>query len=125
MSTDTLTDVTALTITTCVSCGVRYALPRELDDRRQLTKDWTYCPNGHQQQYIGRTMEEQRDEARAALLRSEGAVDRLSNDILNKVKHIKRLKTRAARGVCLFCKRHFVNVERHVQSKHKGERKAK
>ena len=32
--------------------------------------------------------------------------------------HLTRSRKRACRGLCPFCKRHFVNVQRHVETKH-------
>ena len=114
---------TRLTVKTCVTCGVKYALPEELDDRRYLDKEWTYCPNGHQQQYQGKTAEQERDEALAKLHSLQKAADQLADDAMDKAKEIKRLKRHAAAGLCSFCRRHFTNLERHVKSKHKKQAK--
>ncbi len=103
----------------CITCGVQYALPKKLDDQRVRDKTWTYCPNGHQQHYLGKTPEAERDEARRELRLQREANERLANDAMNQAKEIKRLKRHASAGLCSFCRRHFVNLERHVKSKHK------
>lgn len=88
-----------------------------------------YCPLGHQHIPIGetelqreaRTIRWQRDRLQADLDQKEAAI-RETKNALNAVKSAKaRLKNRIKNGVCPCCKRHFVNVERHMKSQHPEE----
>lgn len=123
----TLRTNTVLEAQECVSCGVMFALPQELTVERQGDGQSFYCPNGHSQSYTTtdavRLREERRKNARlvAELDQTNSRIDRLNNDVLDGAKEIRRMKRRAKAGLCQFCRRHFVNVERHVESRHPGQ----
>lgn len=120
---------TTLVAVNCYSCGVDYAIPAILDrvaqEKRGLGGHHVWCPNGHAWYYIGETDAEkykrlyaesrdhtaavraERDQAEASLRATKGVVT--------------KMRKRAIAGACQFCHRHFVNVERHVATKHPGE----
>lgn len=124
---DTLTYLGELTVTTCW-CGTRHAVPQELynyqrrqfDNGREVTS--IFCPLGHQHQPAGkgkaqlererreaveRELANARDDARVASIRADRAE-----------AETKRLKKRATAGVCPCCNRSFVQLSRHMKSKH-------
>ena len=78
-------------VTTCVTCGVKSALPEELDIQLHRSKDEHYCPNGHMQHYLGRTPEQERDDARMELHNVRDSNACLSNTNAAQAKRIKRL----------------------------------
>ena len=41
----------------CITCGVYYAFPRELQGLRERDHESFYCPNGHPQAYVEKTKE--------------------------------------------------------------------
>lgn len=109
---------------TCCKCGIVFGIEsrHRAELRRKTTKASFFCPNGHEQHYVGETeadrlrrelawAERQRDNARAEL--------RMTANSLRVVKgHKTRLKKRIAAGVCPCCRRSFENVARHMKSKH-------
>ncbi|MGR3295894.1 MAG: hypothetical protein ACUZ8A_06670 [Candidatus Bathyanammoxibius sp.] len=105
----------------CYKCGVLFAMPTDLCRHLQDNGGTFYCPNGHGQVYRNSTMqilrqdlEKARRDALSYMSQRDGALDSL--DTANK--EARRLKRRAHAGVCPNCRRHFVNVERHMKSKH-------
>lgn len=110
-------------------CGMVFGVPYQwCDDRRKDHHSW-YCPNGHSQHFNAESEEER---LRKLLASAQGNLDyykgrttRLSADVdkLERSRNALRgvatkLKKRAVAGVCAFCNRHFVDVERHMHSKH-------
>jgi len=109
----------------CPTCGILYGIPEDYRERRQLDGQTWYCPSGHSIVYRKPELQALREQQVA--LRSEldiayAAQRRITEDLSLKTKEVKRLRQRAKAGVCAECHRHFVNVERHMASKH-GEAK--
>lgn len=125
----------SLVVETCCSCHVLFAMPNSLQRRgRTDASVWFYCPNGHRQHYtseldkVERLEKEKRqlEDAKSRLLRQR-------DDAQSEAEHQKAVargykgamvqtKKRAAKGVCPVagCRRHFVDVQRHIASKHPG-----
>lgn len=112
----------------CVSCHTTFAMTRELNkaflaDRR---RDF-YCPQGHAQRYLGET-EEQKLRRQLASAQQDATFYRSNMESaersLSATKGVvTKLRKRVANGVCPFgCRRHFVDVQRHVTSQHPGEK---
>ena len=125
----TITDTRTLVTETCSNCGILFAM--EADFRERLVNDPNrtfYCPSGHPQHYVGKTWEQKLKEKEDALawdrrqianLRDDLNVERASHSATKG--HLTRAKKqveRVEKGVCPHCRRHFVNVERHMKSKH-------
>jgi hypothetical protein len=117
-----------LEVKTCPVCGVMYAAPEAmLDWCRKAPHRTFYCPAGHSLHFPGKTEEEklreqlERERTRAGGLASER--DQLQASLRAQkgaTTRARKQASKAARGVCPVpgCKRHFVNVERHVETKH-------
>lgn len=104
---------------TCCSCAVPFWIPEALYNMRRSDHDWFYCPNGHPQRYIAKTQAEQeRDAAIAQRDRAWNEQAKAARERDDAQRELARIQKRHARGVCLYCKRTFRNVARHVQSKH-------
>jgi septal ring factor EnvC (AmiA/AmiB activator) len=99
-------------------------MTKELRDRRLEDHKAWYCPNGHSQSYTGKTeaeklrerlerVEIQRDHAREEAERQKRIAAAAKGQAT-------KAKNRAAKGVCPHpdCKRSFVDVARHVATKH-------
>ena len=56
-------------VTTCVTCGVKSALPEELDIHLHRSKAEHYGPNGHMQHYLGTTTAHERGDVRGTAKR--------------------------------------------------------
>ncbi len=121
-----LKTVIDLYIQNCYLCGVPFGLTvnyrrRLLDQGRRAT---FYCPNGHGQVYTV-SKDDELTEAQAARQRAEeeavrlrAANDGLLTDLAANRKELRRMRTRAKAGLCSFCHRHFVNMEKHMVTKH-------
>ena len=112
---------------TCCVCGVTFGVPRGMEmGRRENHKDF-FCPNGHTLHFPQKT-EAERLERQLAQLRLDHnqllyEKRRLDNTVMDKAKELKDLRKRAKAGVCLFCHRHFANVQRHMEAKHPDDDK--
>jgi hypothetical protein len=126
---ETLTFNVRLTTIHCGECGGSYAINERY--RRQKEEQggtWTcpYCKCGWG--YVKSEL----DRAREQLQRTQTEL-RLANDrkeyYRNESEHFRRsrdgikgvltkVKRRVGKGTCPCCKRHFVNVERHMKVKH-------
>jgi len=103
---------------TCCACGVPFAAPRELLDKRRETHKDFFCPNGHNLHFPGETEAERLkklldDEAQ----RHSRTLARLNTTEQRARKAERKLK-RVARGVCPCCNRTFENLARHMATKH-------
>jgi hypothetical protein len=121
-----LTYTERLTVVHC-TCGIAFAIPVDLNqqllDHRPRKSVW--CPLGHQWHYTGKTDAEREKEARLAAERRERAV----RDLLQQEERshsatkgqLTKVKKRVQNGVCPRCNRTFVNLQRHMASKHGEE----
>lgn len=128
-----MTIAVGLVAQTCCNCSVAFGLSEEMYAERKRDRRIFWCPNGHQQHFIGET--------EAQRLRRELEVERanttyyretLDQEVqrhrstkrnLTRTRNERdRIKALIANGVCPFgCKRHFANVARHMATKHSGE----
>lgn len=125
-------DITiALTGTDCAECLVVFAVPdRLIRERREDGKEF-YCPNGHRLVFGPTQADRLRTELAAAKrdvawFKTAEANERTQRHAAERSAaaykgQTTRLRKRAIAGVCAFCHRHFVNVERHVSTKHPTE----
>lgn len=107
---------TELDSTSCVNCGVTFAIPKSmLADKRAVGGDF-YCPNGHSLTFGQTELKRLRksvEEAQLAAIQARTERDEAQ-------RRAERVEKRARAGVCPFgCKRPFVNLGRHINSKHK------
>ena len=110
-----------LKVEECPVCFILYAVPDSLIERRHDEGGSWYCPNGDSICFT--TPKLAAEQKRSAALADEG--DRLrrdnlrlSDDLMDKAKELRRIKRRTQAGVCSLCNRHFENVERHYKTKH-------
>lgn len=111
----------ALEVKECPVCGVTYGIPEMLANRRHRDGGNWFCPNGHSLSYTETEVDKLRKQLNiansdASFFRQQrdGALDQLSD----KTKKLRNIKRRIYAGVCPECKRHFVNLERHMKTKH-------
>lgn len=123
---------TTLVVVECNSCHITYAIPQSLKasmlewrgDRADCRGWKTTCPMGHTWWYVG---ESELDRERR-LRKNAEASRQATRDLLKHEErshaatrgHLTRAKRRAHAGVCPVegCKRHFKDLERHIESKH-------
>ena len=124
----TVTTTEGFYVMNCADCSVRFAVTKDFETRRRTDKKSFYCPNGHSLSW---------SENEADVLRRER--DRLAQRIAERDDDVRRereareaakrsvsairgqmtkLKKRTANGICPCCTRSFVNLRRHIETKH-------
>lgn len=109
-------------IVECSECGIEFCISNSRQTKLRETHSTFYCPNGHRQWYPHKSETERlREELKRAqdITTAEQTrrveAERRANDCLDKLNHLHK---RVNAGVCPDCHRHFVNVERHMATKH-------
>jgi hypothetical protein len=125
----TITYVGKLVTTSCW-CGIHLAIPEDLYRIARRNKGKAvWCPLGHEFIFSNTTEEQlaqarkeaadarRREEATRSLLQHEERSHAATRGhVTRKKKELSRVKA----GICPCCTRHFVNLERHMATKHKG-----
>lgn len=124
----TISRVVMLVDVTCYSCALLFAVPVEWQAARLRDGVDFWCPNGHRQAYTETEADRLRKELATATRRAERAEGRAihyrdqadAEERSHRATrgHLTRLKTRVANGVCPCCHRTFVNLARHMGTKH-------
>lgn len=118
----TMTYTEKLEMVTCW-CGMAHAIPEALykhmvhkRDNNQTQPD-VYCPMGHTWIVSG---ESKLDRTRRELANTEESlrIERAAHTATKGA--LTKARKRADRGVCQHCHRSFVNVAKHVATKHPG-----
>ena len=107
-----------LTVEACCNCGVLFGLPEEYQRQRIDDKEYWHCPNGHRQHYTGKSLAEQLVEAKRQTASAREDVRVAMAATAKAREETKRLRRRVEAGVCPHCHRTFVQLARHVKSKH-------
>ncbi len=112
-------------VETCCNCGVRFAMTKDFQAKRLENRGPNnpfYCPNGHQQHYVGKTKAERlqeildiRTKRLAQVDEERKAAERRSAAARGQVT---KIKNRVGHGVCPCCNRTFGNLARHMSSEH-------
>lgn len=115
----------------CGNCGVVWGIPEKFMELRRIDGKIHFCPNGHEWHYGGETeaqklrreLETTRDRLsaeRAAKDQARAHAADLKASLRTTKGVVTKMKKRVASGVCPVadCNRHFVDLERHMASKH-------
>lgn len=119
---------TELETQSCWSCGIPFAMPVNFTRMRRDDKRTFYCPNGHGAVF----RETETERLRNQLVREQHALEQTQSALEDARRQVEQQKrfTRAARGqvtkiknrvkngVCPCCNRTFVNLQRHMNTKH-------
>lgn len=112
----------------CPNCAIQFAAPpRFIKERREDGKSF-YCPSGHTMSFH----ETEIDKLKKQLQREKENTEWWKNTAASKDKTIKgqniaigkvkaklhRTETRVSHGICPCCNRSFVNMQRHMKTKH-------
>jgi hypothetical protein len=117
----TINKTVKLTEIECCNCGIDYMVPDWFNKRCLESGVTFYCPAGHPQVYRKSELVKLREqiamlEGRARHLDDQRqAAERSAAAFKGEVT---KLRSRVANGVCPCCHRTFVNVARHMQTKH-------
>lgn len=107
----------------CRTCGVISTCPEPVWDQQQAEGGYHHCSNGHQWGWNKESCEREqlrrerdRLKQQAARLEEEASLSRVRAERAEEAN--RKLKKRAAAGVCPCCNRTFTNMQRHMKSKH-------
>lgn len=110
---------------TCCQCGIPFAVTNDFQERRYQDHQWFYCPAGHPQRYTGESdrekikrLEKKVEQEKLARLDAELAREMEQQQRKAAERELKRTKKRVAAGVCPCCNRSFVQLQRHMTTKH-------
>lgn len=119
-----------LVVTSCW-CGINLAIPSSLHRKAQSDDEAViFCPLGHQFVYGKNEADRQREradraerDARLARASRDAARDQAAAAHRSAIAykgHATRLRNKIANGVCPVagCRRHFDNVQAHIEGKH-------
>jgi len=113
---------TTLSSFTCCNCGMLFAMPELIEERRRADHAMFYCPAGHPQHFPGKTdLEKAREELAKEKQRRDQAEAQANaeREAREKAeKKLKRTQRRAAAGVCPCCTRTFKSLAQHIAAKH-------
>lgn len=119
---ETLTEFVDMVLEECYSCGTPFMIPKRMKAALLNSKQPFYCPNGHGQHYVGKTEAEKLKEKLDALQKEkEQQHEDLQNkwlDALGEKQKLEKQLKRVHKGVCPCCNRSFVNLQRHMKTKH-------
>lgn len=117
----------------CASCGIYFGFPESFEAVKRRTGATFYCPNGHPQVYPDKAMlETQLAELKKQVTRQIAERDQIQaqrdyyeQEATRKGRELKtvrtaktRMENRVKHGVCPCCNRSFVQLARHMASKH-------
>lgn len=106
---------------TCCNCGIPFAMPDYLQRQCKENKKNFYCPNGHGQHYTTSEIDKLRADVARAKQDGEWWKNRAevsAKEVITHKGQITKLKNRISKGVCPCCQRTFVNLGRHMHTKH-------
>ncbi|MES2524062.1 MAG: hypothetical protein V4617_15250 [Gemmatimonadota bacterium] len=133
---ETLLFSTKLATLTCCNCGMLFAMPAEVEQRRRDDHKTFYCPNGHGQSYSGKseaellrdqlakkTHEIEQAQANAKHYReSRDRVEEQKRHIERRLSAtqgvVTRHKRKIAAGKCPCCSAEFKNLAAHMKTQH-------
>ncbi len=124
LKTATISTELTLVIEECCRCGMMFGMTQDVQRRLGDNGGTFYCPHGHGQSYTEPTVEVLRkqlreEQGRVAQIQSQ--LNGTLSELVGKTRELTKIKRRINAGVCPYCKRHFVNLQRHVECKHKKE----
>lgn len=99
----------------CGSCGCWFAMDSHLYKKKSDEKAGFHCPNGCRRVFVGETEE---DKLKRQLEHEKKRREWAECEVKAKERKLKRLVNRAKNGVCPCCNRSFVDLARHMKSKH-------
>lgn len=109
----------------CGTCAVWHTIPKIVHDCYEREGGFWHCPNGHQRGFRKGTDEIERENTRRERDRLKQDAARMADEIAAQTKRaeeaekkIAQTRRRAAAGVCPCCTRTFLNVQRHMKTKH-------
>jgi hypothetical protein len=101
----------------CGECGIVFAMSSSKYRRCKEKGEGWCCPNGHNRIFCESEIDKLKKELEAERQRKMNALTRENEALAEKAKLERKLK-RVHKGVCPCCNRTFVNLGRHMATKH-------
>lgn len=109
-----VTVMVQLNLVTCANCGCCFGVNVEMENSLRRTGDGFYCPNGHSLTFGAGDVER----LKIALKKEQAAKWQALSDLSTIKAKAEKLEQRIANGVCPCCRRSFLNLKRHIKSRH-------
>lgn len=119
---------TTLEALECGACAIPFAIPANLHALVMRDGRNFWCPNGHKISYSEtenqrlqrelKAARRSRDYAQTAKRAAEDQAQAAEYRRRAAVGQVTKIRNRIANGVCPCCNRTFVNLERHMSTKH-------
>lgn len=111
------------TVWECGSCGVVCTCPEIVYEQHRAEGGYHTCPNGHSWGWNDNGCEREklrreRDRLKQTVAQKDDEIAMQASRALKAESEIIRLHKRAKAGVCPCCNRTFVNMARHMKTKH-------
>jgi hypothetical protein len=114
---------------TCITCGVLFGLPANLDAEFRKNHKNFYCPNGHEQHYSGKSeaeklrdekvrLQSQLDQSQARADSWRARQEETERSLRSTKGVVTRIKNRVASGKCVCCSRKFPDIGAHMKAEH-------
>lgn len=113
---------------TCCNCYTHFAMDQALNKKLRTNGGTFYCPNGHGQHYTETEVQKLTKQLENAKKREAWAEQSYQREYqahgetkkekANVKRQLTNTRKRIANGVCPCCHRTFVNIARHMTSKH-------
>jgi len=104
--------------TSCASCGVIFGVPSGYLENRRKDLASFFCPNGHSLSYRESLLDKERHQRQLLEQKLAQKDDEIAEALANTAKIERKMKRLATKGVCPCCTRSFLNVKRHMATKH-------
>lgn len=117
-----------LSETSCCVCGIIFAVPQDWLANKKNHGNGFYCPNGHSLTFGKSKVDELKEKLEAVERDLRAAKCNILTERQLKEAEAKKRESaeaklrRVSKGVCPCCKRSFSNLQRHMASKHPGEK---
>ncbi len=103
-------------------CGITFAIPAVLVEKRRNDHQNFWCPNGHCLSYKGKTeaqkLKDQLAEKEQQLDYARQRANHAEEKTATVTRAHKRMRERLKNGVCPCCNRSFENLRRHIADMH-------
>lgn len=98
---------------TCYLCGTEMSMSKVLYEKRIKDKRDFWCPNGHEQSFVGKNKEEKKiDELEVEKLRLKREIAALQNRV------DEHSDFRCPMGYCSYSSHYKPTLRKHMESKH-------
>lgn len=106
----------------CGGCGIPFYVPSYWYDKRANARGEFHCPNGCNRVFSGKTAEEklkeQLEQVKAEAEKEQQKLQEFTLKVMAEKNDLQKQLKRVHKGVCPCCNRSFVNLQRHMKTKH-------